>query len=36
MSEELVSPYINTELYSKIPLNPYQMNNDVYLNLRVI
>ena len=32
---ELVSPYINTELYSKIPLKPHQMNNDLYINLKM-
>ena len=31
---EIVSPYLNTELYSKVALKPYQMNNDIYINLK--
>lgn len=34
MSGDLVSPYINTELFSKVPLKPFQMNNDIYINLK--
>jgi DNA-directed RNA polymerase subunit E'/Rpb7 len=32
---ELVSPYINTELYAKVPLYPHQMNNEKYINLKI-
>ena len=32
---ELVSPYIDTELYSRVQLLPYQMNNDKYINLKI-
>lgn len=31
---ELVSPYVNTELYSSVSLLPYQMDNDIYINLK--
>ena len=31
---KLVSPYIDTEMYTRIKLSPYQMNNDIYLNLK--
>lgn len=30
----MTSPYINTYLYSTVPLAPYQMQNDLYLNLK--
>ena len=29
----LVSPYINTELYATVQLHPNQMNQDLYINL---
>lgn len=31
---EIVTPYLNTELRSKVTLKPYQMNNDIYINLK--
>lgn len=31
---ELSTPYIDTVLYSKVCIKPYQINNDLYLNLR--
>mgnify|MGYP001190601032 CR=1 FL=1 len=31
----LVSPYIDTEQYTKISLHPYQMTNDVNINLKI-
>lgn len=31
---ELSSPYIDTVLYSKVCIKPYQINNDLYLNLK--
>lgn len=30
----MTSPYINTKLSKTVPLYPYQMNNDVYINLK--
>ena len=30
----LSTPYIDTVLYSKVCIKPYQINNDLYLNLR--
>jgi DNA-directed RNA polymerase subunit E'/Rpb7 len=35
MSEnDLVSPYVNTEFYSRISLLPHQMNNEIYIHLK--
>ena len=31
---DLVSPYIDTELYTRIKLYSHQMNNDIYINLK--
>lgn len=33
--DKLVSPYIDTEQYAKIALHPYQMTNDVNINLKI-
>ena len=33
--DKLVSPYIDTEQYAKISLHPYQMTNDVNINLKI-
>ena len=33
--DKLVSPYIDTEQYTKISLHPYQMTNDVNINLKI-
>ena len=33
--EKLVSPYIDTEQYTKISLHPYQMTNDININLKI-
>ncbi len=31
---KLSSPYIDTELYSRILIRPQQINNDIYINLK--
>ena len=31
---EISSPYMDTILYSKVCIKPYQLNNDLYLNLK--
>ena len=31
---ELVSPYVDTELYSRVRLSPLQLNNDLYIHLK--
>jgi DNA-directed RNA polymerase subunit E'/Rpb7 len=31
---DIVKPYINTELRTKVALDPSQMNNDIYINLK--
>lgn len=31
---QLETPYIDTNLYSKVCIKPYQINNDLYLNLK--
>ena len=31
---KLSSPYIDTELYSRILIRPHQINNDIYINLK--
>ena len=33
--DKLVSPYIDTEQYTKISLHPYQMTNDININLKI-
>lgn len=33
--DKLVSPYIDTEQHAKISLHPYQMTNDVNINLKI-
>ena len=32
---DVISPYINTEYYTKVDLMPDQMNNDVYTHLKL-
>lgn len=34
MSKDIVNPFVNIELHSVVPIQPYQMNNELYLHLK--